>query len=427
MAKKNPAQPQSSGSTVIQFNLLGLIIFSVSLVLASGSFAYWAAGKHAPGAVAYPTAYAQSGGQTNSAVSDNSNPWGELTIHNIELERPEEYVAYEANSNQPAAWTFVNMNPGQARQLMADCGLNADQVSQAFKPGSFSTNAQNTIVMPDNELVFSLSPTVRAKFYHELGRYAENHYMQYPFCFPGQTFENMAAESKLDESALDTVRKLLYPRGEGQCFSDFEFVMRQLTNDSDRIHLVQSLSRQNAVLAGLHIAPDADIDKLVGYWGSAPNVRIKDIRPLLESLKRNPGGGNISLVYLLPEFARERLYTFPMPNKPGDPRMDCHWSSMNFFNETPDNRFNDPKYMSDYLSNNFYQVAKPSAYGDIVFLLDDRNTALHSAVYIADDLVFTKNGDNYMQPWMLMHLKDMLATYSSEPPPRMVVYRNRIN
>jgi hypothetical protein len=283
------------------------------------------------------------------------------------------------------------------------------------------------VVTPADDLMLSLSPTVRAKFYRELGQYPENHYMQYPFCFPGQSFENMVAGSKLDETALDTIRKLLYPRGEAQCFSDFEFVMRQLPDDNARIHLVQSLSRQNAVLAGLHIGPDTDIDKLVGYWGSAPNVRIKDIRPLMESLQRNPGGGNISLIYLLPEFARERLYTFPLPNKPGDPRMDCHWSSMNFFNETPDNRFNDPKYMSAYLSNNFYQVAKPTAYGDIIFLLDDRNTALHSAVYIADDLVFTKNGDNYMQPWMLMHIKDMLATYSSEPPPKMVVYRNRMN
>ena len=432
MAKKIPGPqpqttPQANGSTVIQFSLLGLVVFSISLILASGSVAYWAAGKHAPGAVISQISYAPQPGVTNDATSDNTNPWGELSIRNIQLERPEEYVAYEANSNQPPSWTFVGMTPDQSRQLMTDCGLTADQIGMAFKPGAFSVQGQNTVVLPENDLMLSLSPSVRAKFYRELGRHPENHYMQYPFCFPDQSFETMAADSKLDETALDTIRKLLYPRGNAQCFSDFEYIMRQLPDDSARVHLVQSLSRQNAVLAGLHIGPDSDIDKLVGYWGSAPNVHIKDIRPLLESLKRNPSGGNISLIYLLPEFARERLYTFPMPSKPGDPRMDCHWSSMNFFNETPDNRFNDPQYMSTYLSNNFYQVAKPTAYGDIVFLLDERNTALHSAVYIADDLVFTKNGDNYMQPWMLMHLKDMLATYSSVPPPRMIVYRNRMN
>jgi hypothetical protein len=426
MAKKI-AGPQISGSTVIQFSLVGLVIFSISLVLASGFFAYWLACRRSPADQVAQNDNTQAPGQTNVISTDKNSPWGELNIRNIELERPEEYVAYEANSNLPPAWTFVQMTPDQTRKLMANCGLNQNQIDQAFKPGGVTNSGASTVILPDSDLMFSLSPTVRAKLYHELGRNPENHYMQYPFCFPGQTFEQMAAESKLDETTLETIRKLLYPRGEAQCFSDFEFIMRQLPSDSDRVHLVQALSRQNAVLAGIHVPPDADIDKLVDYWGQAPGVRFKDIRPLLESLKRLPGGGNISLVYLLPEFARERLYTFPMPSKPGDPRMDCHWSSMNFFNETPDNRFNDPGYTSTFLSNNFYQVAKPTAYGDLVFLLDDHNTALHSAVYIADDLVFTKNGDNYMQPWMLMHLKDMLATYSSVPPPRMVVYRNRIN
>jgi hypothetical protein len=428
MSKPKSKSPEVSGSTVVQFNLWGLVIFSISLVLASGIFAYalakrpGAAGKSSPAGLALAT-----GNSTNELPTADLPAWGDLIVRDIELERPEEYVAYEANSNQPPAWTFVGMNPDQTRQLLTTCGFNADQLQLAFKPGTvFATNA-NTMITPGDDLVLSLSPTVRAQLYHELGRFPENHYMQYPFCFPGQTFGAMAAESKLDETTLGTLRKLLYPRGEAQCFSDFEFVMRQLPSDNDRVHLVQALSRQKAVIVGLHVRPDSDIDKLVGYWGQVPNVRFKDIRPLLESLKRNPNGGSISLVYLLPEFARQHLYTFPLPSKPGDPKMDCHWSSLNFFNELPDNRFNDPQYTSQYISNNYYQVAKPTAYGDLVFLLDNHNTALHSAVYIADDLVFTKNGDNYMQPWMLMHLKDMLATYSSVPPPRMVVYRNKIN
>ena len=40
----------------------------------------------------------------------------------------------------------------------------------------------------------------------------------------------------------------------------------------------------------------------------------------------------------MPPFARERLYTSPMPTKPGDLKMDCHWTALNFFNETPDAR-----------------------------------------------------------------------------------------
>jgi hypothetical protein len=46
-------------------------------------------------------------------------------------------------------------------------------------------------------------------------------------------------------------------------------------------------------------------------------------------------------------------------------------------------------------------------------------------VYLADDNVFTKNGNNYMEPWMLMRIKNLLAMYSVRGAPRMIVYRNK--
>ena len=111
--------------------------------------------------------------------------------------------------------------------------------------------------------------------------------------------------------------------------------------------------------------------------------------------------------------------------RPGDPVIDCHWSTMNFFRSTPDNRFADPNYTVAYLGANYYQVAKPTRYGDLVFLLDDNGNAIHSGVYLADDIIFTKNGNNYMEPWMLMRLKTLMATYSVYGTPHLVVYRDR--
>jgi hypothetical protein len=136
-------------------------------------------------------------------------------------------------------------------------------------------------------------------------------------------------------------------------------------------------------------------------------------------------GGSVSLVYLLPQFARNRLYTYPLPSQPGDPVMDCHWSTMNFFNDAPDNRFANPTYTTSYLGAHYYQVAKPSRYGDLIFLVDDKGGAIHSGVYLADDIIFTKNGNNYMEPWMLMRIKNLLAMYSVSGAPRVVVYRDK--
>jgi hypothetical protein len=58
--------------------------------------------------------------------------------------------------------------------------------------------------------------------------------------------------------------------------------------------------------------------------------------------------------------------------------------------------------------------------------VDDANQALHSCVHIADDVVFTKNGNNPRMPWKLMHLADVKEVYArSEHEPRLLVYRKK--
>jgi hypothetical protein len=50
----------------------------------------------------------------------------------------------------------------------------------------------------------------------------------------------------------------------------------------------------------------------------------------------------------------------------------------------------------------------------------------HAAVYIADDLVFSKNGISSMSPWTLMSIDDVKAYYkSSSENPRLIFHRKR--
>jgi len=102
--------------------------------------------------------------------------------------------------------------------------------------------------------------------------------------------------------------------------------------------------------------------------------------------------------------------------------MDCHWTTFNFSSDTPDNRFNDPGFAVQYIQKNYYQISAPSQYGDILLLMNN-NEIIHSAVFLADDLVFTKNGSDYRHPWMVMHIADLLATYPANPPPKPVYMR----
>jgi hypothetical protein len=419
--KQNNKAPRAESGVVLHINLLGAITFSVALVIAAGLVTYTVAKNSARSPIAEARELAPNAGAPPAQVP----PWGELVIRDIRINPPEEYLAFELQHINPPTWIFDGQSVAQVRQLMLSCGLTTEQVDRALVPSKVSTSSANTTVAPDNDLVISLTPQTRAKLYHELGRSPENQHMRFPFCFSGASFEDIFATNKVSATVTATVKKLMYPRGNLQCFSDYELVLQQIPDKEEQMRLLRAISSESAVMAGVRIRPDTDIEKLLGYWTWPGGARIKDVQPLLESLKNVPDA-RIGLVYLLPQFARQRLYTFPMPSHPGDPTMDCHWSTLNFFNEVPDDHFADPDFTVKYLEANYYQIAEPTKYGDIILFLDgESNNAIHSAVYLADDIVFTKNGNNMAQPWMLMHLKDLVAKYESDGPGRMLIYRNR--
>ncbi|MFO1488558.1 MAG: hypothetical protein U1F65_08770 [Verrucomicrobiota bacterium] len=408
---------------VARFSLAGLVTFSTALVLAGGLLAYGIK------LLTSPEGRTGSLYRTEKSSADLSPtevpPWGELATADITLEAPEEYVGFELKNVKPAAWNFANTQPEQVRAVMVSCGLEPAQIDRALSPALASVTGGGTVVHPDEALVFSLKPGSRARLYRALSKLPDNHYMQFPFVFPGQTFEECFRDHDVPHEIEEQIRRLTYVRGDAKCFSDFEIVMQQLASTADKIALLKTLSRQSAVIARLRVRPDSDVEKILGYWSAAPGVRVKDLRPLLESMTRIPEGSTISVLYLLPPFARQRLYTFPLAGQQNDPVMDCHWSTMNFFNEVPDNRFTDTAYTVAYLRSNYYTIAKPSNYGDIILFLDNNGNAIHSAVYIAADLVFTKNGNNFAQPWKLTHLKSLTARYELDAPERLMVWRRK--
>ena len=171
---------------------------------------------------------------------------------------------------------------------------------------------------------------------------------------------------------------------------------------------------ERAVLARLRLGPDADLDEIAQYWGLGG--RRKDLLPFLTSLHRVDGGCNVNLVYLLPDFARERLYRRPTaPNNLGGAadqgvKQDCFWSAFNFFNDVPDNSVEDTHTLAG-LDRYYDPISVPNQLGDVLILTARDGVPLHAAVFLADDVYFTKNGTNRAQPWILMRLADVLETY----------------
>jgi hypothetical protein len=161
--------------------------------------------------------------------------------------------------------------------------------------------------------------------------------------------ETVYTDNRLNPDDVALLKQLIYPAANSVRLSDYNLLLRKIPTPERRTMMAKVLSLQPAVLARLCVRPDSDIDKIAAYWGGMDNVRFTDMRPMLEALKGLPHGGTVSLMYFLPPFARTRLYTYPLPSQPGDPVLDCHWSTFNFSNIEPDNRYNDPQYTVNYI------------------------------------------------------------------------------
>jgi len=418
MVKYNQRESGQAGNA-FQFTLTGMILFSLALIVGSSFMAFQLArssvASNPPSEV-----------DTQDRLADlHAGPWGSLLTRDIQLERPVEYLTDEVLQPVPQKWEFGSMKAAAVKQFMLNSGLAGPQVEAGFAPGSFAETAAGTEVIPSEKFLLSITPEQRQKLYAAMAGAGVNLYLDFPYIFPGNEFEGVCTDSRLHPEDVALLKRLVYPNGAAQQLADYQFLLGEIPTAERRVALTRALSRQSAVLARLAIQPDTDIDKIAAYWGRVPTIRFTDIRPLMESLKQLPSGGSLSLLYLLPKFARERLYTFPLPSQDGEPTMDCHWTTFNFNNDPPDNRFNDPNYAVEYIRKNYYQIAAPSLYGDIVLLMNDQQEVKHSAVYIADNIVFTKNGNNYRQPWMLMRVPDLVATYPATPPMKVIYMRRR--
>ena len=421
MSKQQRQQESGQATNSFQFTLAGLVIFSLAL-MGGSSFITW---KLSQRGAARTEPYAVDTKDKSATV--RSGAWGTLLTRDIELQRPAEYLTDEVTAVNPETWSFAGMNADAVKKTFAANGVAAGQIAEAFAPGNVTENSSGTELRPSAKFLTSFTPEQRQIFYRALAGTGVNLYLDFPYIFPGNDFADICHNGQLQPEEVALLKQLVYPNGAAQQLSDYPFLLEKIPSLERRTKVTQALSRQSAVLARLAVQPDTDIDKIASYWGNVPNVRFTDIRPLMESLKQLPEGGSMSLLYLLPKFARERLYTFPLPAQAGEPTMDCHWTTFNFSSETPDNRFNDPAYAVQFIRKNFYQIAAPSQYGDILLLMNEKQEVKHSAVFIADDIVFTKNGNNYRQPWMLMRIADLLATYPSTPPMRAVYMRRKID
>ena len=219
---------------------------------------------------------------------------------------------------------------------------------------------------------------------------------------------------------------LIYRDGDIMHFADAEIVRARIPDTLERQRLAKALLRQSTMLVRLSVDKSSEIQELAEYWGRGG--RSTDIRPLLESVAgADSSESSIDIVHLLPAFARNRLYRYPKLTAADlDNRTlaNCLWSSLNFFAAVPDDRFLDLNASLASLRSDYHIVESNHQLGDVIALLDAEGDLFHVVVYLADDLVFTKNGTSPVSPWTIMPLQRVKDYYRVQSDnPRLIYHR----
>ncbi|MBI3986615.1 MAG: hypothetical protein HY343_06835 [Lentisphaerae bacterium] len=348
-----------------------------------------------------------------SAMKGVAGPWGTLEIEPIVVEPPSAFFSFDYDVAPSRRWIVRNATPEQTRELFSRSGLKSKAVDEVMKTAIRNGTNNDQIVTPPDTVVLDISPSVRSALYTELGKNPANLLQAKPYKFRGATAYDWFANSELPESVLKKIQPLVYQRGPMLCFSDLHLVLPEIRSPLDRIRLLRTLNRASSLSLRLRIQEGESMNSMLAYWSR--NDRRSEVEPILESIRNQAGGGRLDVVYLLPAFARTRLYTYINPTRSDlNIRRDCHWTTFNFFNELPDNRYGREETLIDLALSEYEEINSPTDFGDVIMFFIPPNTAIHSCVYIADDIVFTKNGVGFGAPFIFEHLENVISAYREE-------------
>jgi hypothetical protein len=398
--------------------LLALVALFVAPWLIAGALYSWSANESGEDPA---TAGADRPG-TPAAIG----PWGRLTVTPIVVSPPLEYVSTDRASAGTLAWYFPNTSLDVIGAFLAASGLAAGDAERIRATARPEPRIEGYVAFPDRELLRRIDPQVRARIYTELARSSLNFDQIHAYRFLGASPAQWFDGSPVSAETRKLVEPLIYADGSFIHFADLELVRPLIADPAELRRLVKALHRQSTVIVRLSIADAREIGPLAEYWGRGG--RRTDLQPLLESLAGAGPDRSIDIVHLLPSFARDHLYRYPRISAADLDRpiiANCLWSSLNFFENDPDDRFLDVNAALTALKRDYYVIQDGFQLGDIVAFLDEEGDLFHVAVYLADNLVFTKNGTSPMAPWTIMSIEAVKGYYRSRAREMRLIYHRR--
>ncbi len=339
--------------------------------------------------------------------NDLTGPWGILRAETIYTEKPAHFIDVAELLKSEEAWLFPDMDLDEVAQWLTENGYSQEEIKELVTTAP-EQSSHGLYLHPSQEWIARLDRTQRKNIHRLLALNSVNHFSENPYLFSPEVLKQIRSNALMEGEIGDFFDSLLYPRGSAMCLSDIRCLLYHIKDQKKCPEWLKLLTRTETILLKLEIDGNTDIPSLVNYWSGPFNY--KDFLPLLESLKRENHTTRLDVIHLLPPVARQIIYTYPIEDGFGEKR-DCHWTAMNFFEDSKNDRYLDLQTIAEELSANFVDVEVPEKFGDIVMFSPGGNDVVHSCVYIAADMVFTKNGLGVHQPWTITTLQEVTSIY----------------
>lgn len=348
-------------------------------------------------------------------------PWGELEVRSIYMEAPDSLLAAVAKPNSVTRWVFEQTTENAVRALLQRCGVPAPVGERLLDPARRIVSGNVLSLYPSPEDLVAIPAAARSLLYQELAKSPANEYQRDPVFILGGDLEDWLADNGLSEAQKELFRKLVWKRGDALVFSDIQALLTLAKNSDEVRATFRAVTRVRSLVVELHLPLKTDRREFIEYWaaGQTDAPRLTFINAITQRRAKQ----TVDITHFLPSLMRQRAYTFPEMELGLKGRFpDCHWTSLNFFNLTPKDFYLDTRLAAAQLVENYATVEAPYRYGDVLCFLDE-GEGLHTCVYVADDIVLTKNGDSILAPWALMQIKDVEAIYRRSPSTRIQGYR----
>ena len=350
-----------------------------------------------------------------------SGPWGDLQVRAVYLEPPDNILAVVSKPSSVTRWTFEQTTEKGVRAIMAKSGLPATLIDRLMGPTQVVTNGNNLVVLPKVEDLVEIGEAPRSALYAELAKFSANEYHRDPVFIHGGDIDDWLSETEITKPQQELIRKLLWRRGSAVVFSDIQALLTLTKSQEEVTTVFRTITRIRSLLIELKLPLKVGRAGFIEYW-SAGSLNAERV-PFLSAITRRRAPQMVDITQFLPTLARRRVYTFPTAAMGLKGRLpDCHWTSLNFFEEDANDNYLDSAMASQHLLTAYEAIDPPYKFGDVLCFLDN-GEGLHTCVQVADDIVLTKNGESILAPWTLMSLKDVDDIYRRSPDTRIQGYR----